>query len=163
MGLRQGLEAGKSVRRLRNILAGDVEELEVGEWQVKMETWDYFWKILRTVKRKIKFSGKITIQKNHYEGFCCCLVAQLCPTLCDPMVCSPPGSSVQGIFQARILGYQFLLHGIFRTQESNLGLLSHAQTLVNLVRPSSVIISYPWTTCLVNFLLEILVGISKTP
>ena len=38
MGLRQGLEAGKSVRRLRNILAGDVEELEVGEWQVKMET-----------------------------------------------------------------------------------------------------------------------------
>ena len=30
-------------------------------------------------------------------------VAQLCPTLCDPMDCSPPGSSVHGIFQARIL------------------------------------------------------------
>ena len=27
-------------------------------------------------------------------------VAQLCPTLCDPMDCSPPGSSVHGIFQA---------------------------------------------------------------
>ena len=26
--------------------------------------------------------------------------AQLCPTLCDPVVCSPPGSSVHGIFQA---------------------------------------------------------------
>ena len=26
-----------------------------------------------------------------------------CPTLCDPMDCSPPGSSVQGILQARIL------------------------------------------------------------
>ena len=25
------------------------------------------------------------------------LVAQLCPTLCDPMDCSPPGSSVHGI------------------------------------------------------------------
>ena len=25
-----------------------------------------------------------------------------CPTLCDPLDCSPPGSSVQGIFQARI-------------------------------------------------------------
>ena len=25
-----------------------------------------------------------------------CLVAQLCPTLCDPMECSPPGSSVHG-------------------------------------------------------------------
>ena len=28
---------------------------------------------------------------------------QLCPTLCDPMDCSPPGSSVHGIFQARTL------------------------------------------------------------
>ena len=32
---------------------------------------------------------------------CHWLVAQLCPTLCDPMDCSPPGSSVHGIFQAR--------------------------------------------------------------
>ena len=30
--------------------------------------------------------------------------AQLCPTLRDPMVCSLPGSSVHGIFQARVLG-----------------------------------------------------------
>ena len=29
-------------------------------------------------------------------------VVQLCPTLCDPMGCSPPGSSVHGIFQARV-------------------------------------------------------------
>ena len=31
------------------------------------------------------------------------LVTQSCPTLCDPMNCSPPGSSVHGILQARIL------------------------------------------------------------
>ena len=31
------------------------------------------------------------------------LVAQLCPTLCDPTDCSPPGSSVHGVLQARIL------------------------------------------------------------
>ena len=31
------------------------------------------------------------------------LVAQLCLTLCDPMDCSSPGSSVHGIFQATIL------------------------------------------------------------
>ena len=31
------------------------------------------------------------------------LVSQLCPTLCDPMDYSPPGSSAHGIFQARIL------------------------------------------------------------
>ena len=30
-------------------------------------------------------------------------VAQSCPTLCDPMDCSPPGFFVHGIFQARIL------------------------------------------------------------
>ena len=28
---------------------------------------------------------------------------QLCPTLCDPVDCNPPGSSVHGILQARIL------------------------------------------------------------
>ena len=31
------------------------------------------------------------------------LVAQSCPTLRDPKDCSPPGSSVHGILQARIL------------------------------------------------------------
>ena len=35
----------------------------------------------------------------------CVLVAPLCPTLCDPMDCSPPGSSVHGILQARMLGW----------------------------------------------------------
>jgi len=30
-------------------------------------------------------------------------VAQLCPTLSDPMDCSLPGSSVHGILQARVL------------------------------------------------------------
>ena len=33
----------------------------------------------------------------------CCLVTKSCPTLCDPMDCSPPGSSVCGISQARML------------------------------------------------------------
>ena len=32
-----------------------------------------------------------------------CAHAQSCPTLCDFMDCSPPGSSVHGIIQARIL------------------------------------------------------------
>ena len=30
-------------------------------------------------------------------------VAQLCPTFSDPMDCSPPGSSIHGTFQARVL------------------------------------------------------------
>ena len=32
-------------------------------------------------------------------------VAQSCPTLCDPMDCSLPGSSVHGIFQAIVLDW----------------------------------------------------------
>ena len=35
----------------------------------------------------------------------CVLVAQSCPTLCNPVDCSPPGSFVPGILQARILGW----------------------------------------------------------
>ena len=38
-----------------------------------------------------------------YWVYCCCLLAKPRPTLCDPMDCSPPGSSVRGIFQAGIL------------------------------------------------------------
>ena len=73
-------------------------------------------------------------------------VAQACRTLSDPMDCSLPGSSVHGIFQARVLewvaiaflhglyspwnspgqntgvGSLSLLQGIFRTQGSNPGL-----------------------------------------
>ena len=30
-------------------------------------------------------------------------VTHLCPTFCDPMDCSLPGSSIHGIFQARVL------------------------------------------------------------
>ena len=31
------------------------------------------------------------------------LIAKLCPTLCDPIDSSPPGSDVRGVFRARIL------------------------------------------------------------
>ena len=37
------------------------------------------------------------------SGWWCCFVAKSCPTLCDPMYCSPPGPSVHGISQVRIL------------------------------------------------------------
>ena len=34
---------------------------------------------------------------------CSCLVTKSCPAPCDPLDCSPPGSCVSGIFQARTL------------------------------------------------------------
>ena len=68
-------------------------------------------------------------QQNYQVFFilrcCCCLVAKSCAILCDPMDCSLPGSSVHGIFQARILqmGCHFILQGIFPTQGLNSHLL----------------------------------------
>ena len=55
---------------------------------------------------------------------CVCLVAQSYLTLCDPVDCSPPGSSVHGDSPGRNtgVGCHALLQGIFPTQGSNPGL-----------------------------------------
>ena len=53
-----------------------------------------------------------------------CLVAQSCPTLCNPMDCSPLGFSVHGDSPGKNtgVGCHALLQGIFKTQELNPGL-----------------------------------------
>ena len=48
-----------------------------------------------------------------------CLVTQSCLTLFNPMNCSPPGSSVHGLSQARLLEWVAISSGIFPTQGSN--------------------------------------------
>ena len=57
------------------------------------------------------------------------LVAQSCPTLCNSVDCSLPGSSVLGIFQARILEWVAISFskGIFPTQGLNVGLVHFRQ------------------------------------
>ena len=51
---------------------------------------------------------------------------QSCPTLCDAMDCSSPGSSLHGILQIKNIGVgcHALLQGLFPTQRLNLHLLS---------------------------------------
>ena len=50
-----------------------------------------------------------------------CMLLQSCLTLCGPMNCSPPGSSVRGALQARILEWVVMpSQGIFPTQGLNL-------------------------------------------
>ena len=46
---------------------------------------------------------KYEIQKIKIHCVCLCEVTRLCPTLCDPVDYSTPGSSVHSILQARIL------------------------------------------------------------
>ena len=61
-------------------------------------------------------------------------VAQSCMTLCNPMDCSLTGSSIHGIFQARMLEWVAisLSRGFSQTQGSNLSLLHCGQTLYHL-------------------------------
>ena len=54
-------------------------------------------------------------------------VAQSCPTLCDPMDCSLPGSSIHGIFQARVL--EWVAISFTRGSSQNIGVLPSASLL----------------------------------
>ena len=60
-----------------------------------------------------------------------CSVAQFCPTLCNPMDCSPPGSSVHGILLGKNIEVRchFLLQGIIPTQGWKPSLLHCRQIL----------------------------------
>ena len=51
-------------------------------------------------------------------------VAQSCPTLCDPMNCSPPGSSIHGIFQARVLEWVAIAFSATLYRQGNKGKFS---------------------------------------
>ena len=58
----------------------------------------------------------------------CCFVAHLCTTVCDPMVCSLPASSVPGTSQAEMLecptqGSNQRLLGLLHCQEDSLPLV----------------------------------------
>ena len=77
-------------------------------WRIHFDIWQNQYNI-------VKFKNKIKLKKKNITGVGChfhlqCMnvksqseVAQLCPTLHNPMDCSPPGSSIHGIFQARVL------------------------------------------------------------
>ena len=78
---------------------------------------------------------------------CCYLVSKPYSTLCDPVDCSPLGSSVHGIFLARILEWVAISFSrVFPTQGSNL-YLPHCQ--VNSL-PLSHQESPQWTVTKIN-------------
>jgi len=72
-------------------------------------TWLYYFKLLpRKIQLENKFIVCFSIYENPFKGTsdCSkfqCVHIQLCLTLCDPMDCSPPGSSILGIILERIL------------------------------------------------------------
>ena len=84
-------------------------------WECKLvqPLWRTVWRFLKKLEIElpsVQFSS----------------VAQSCPTLCNPMDCSLPGSSVhkqESMGFCRQVGCHFTLQGIFWTQGSNLRLL----------------------------------------
>ena len=75
-----------------------------------------------TLRSKITFPRFLA---HPLKSHCVCLVAESCPTLCDSMDCSLPGSSVPGDSPGNNtgVGCHALLQGIFPTQGSNPHLL----------------------------------------
>ena len=78
----------------------------ITSWQIEGETMKtvtnlFSWSLkslgMMTSAMKLKDTCSLEESENENE------VAQSCPTLCDPVDCSPPGSSIHGILQARIL------------------------------------------------------------
>ena len=66
----------------------------------KSDPWEGFWGRMR---EKAIWAKKQVAPPCQHEKKVKVLVAQSRPTLCGPVDCSPPGSSVQGILQARML------------------------------------------------------------
>ena len=85
-----------------------------------------------------------------FEKICMftCLLTQLCSTLCSPMNCSPPGSSVHGdsLGKNTGVGCHALLQGIFPSQRSNPGLLHCRWILYHLSYQGSPRI-LDWVAC----------------
>ena len=92
-----------------------------------------------------------------------CFVAQQCPTLCDPMDCSPPGTSVLGASPGKNtwVGSHSLLQRNFPTQEVNWGLLHCRQILYRLSYQRSPSISICGIKLAIKLNTEILTNSSS--
>ena len=93
---------------------------------------------------------QVNVRALHRLSWACAKLPQLCLTLCNPMGCSLPGSSVHGILHARILEWAVISSskGIFPAQGSNLHLLCllHWQAGSLLLAPPSLRLKKTKTT-----------------
>ena len=75
-------------------------------------------------------------------------VAQSCPTISDPMDCSPPGSFIHGIFQARVLEWGAIAFSEqnFRPCELEVAVSPGGQVVVteNVHKVTTLFLARPW-------------------
>ena len=85
------------------------------------------WESRSLLRRTILFGHKVHFVQKLKMGLkeLKVLVVQSCPTFCDSMGCSPPGSSIRGDSPGKDtgVGCHALLQGIFPAQGSHPGLL----------------------------------------
>ena len=125
------------------------------------------WNLCHTLylQRLEGFSVQIFTSRVNYSVLC--LVAQSCPTLCDPMDCSTPGSSFHGDSPGKNteVGGHATLQGIFPAQVSNSG-LPHCRRILYHLSPqgNSVVYSF-WCICqcgrFLNFLSKLILLLHK--
>ena len=86
---------------------------------------------LRSISLMPFWASGVFFEKTSPLRMYACWVTQLCPTLCNSMDCSPPGSSAHGDSPGKNIRVDChaLLQGIFPTQELNPGLLHCRQIL----------------------------------
>ena len=108
--------------------------MDHNNWGKYFKRWEYettrpaSWEICMQVKKK---QLELDMDQWTSSKLKSVLVSQSCQTLCDPMDCSPPGSSIHRILQARILEWvaTSFSRGIFLAQGLNPGLPHCGQTL----------------------------------
>ena len=78
--------------------------LSAWKWKVKVKSLSHVWLLVTpwTATHQTPPSMGFSRQED-WSGVPLC--AQSCPILCNPMDCSPPGSSVHCIFQAKLLDW----------------------------------------------------------
>ena len=115
----------------------------------RVRTWPSECKVQGRVSSCLGLKvGTLREEEESDDGhfMCMCVHTEPCPTLCDPMDCSPPGSSVHGIVPGKNtgVGSHFFLQKIFLTQGSNLHLLHWQVNSLPLCCLGSVIILQLW-------------------
>ena len=85
-------------RELSLVLCDDLEGWG-GEWGVRLKRKETYIHLIRVVVQQKR--------TQHCQAIIVFVLTQLCPTLCDVVDYSLPGSSVHGVFQARILELPF--------------------------------------------------------
>ena len=83
------------VNQYKDPFSGNAPLDSVSFWGIRPSYFSKFFPVLSILESSGKVISSWKLRKSE--------VAQSCLTLCDPMDCSLPGSSVHGIFQARVL------------------------------------------------------------